>query len=137
VPPAVHLFTDFVFANISESFWNATSPSGTLLPRRKRQIIAARGKVPMSSASDRLRSTSTPDGSIVLNVENGKMFRLNPIGSLILTLLNTGTPIPQVLEEISRQCHIEVETIREDVLHFLSTLDAFGLLDRNVTESRR
>jgi hypothetical protein len=65
------------------------------------------------------------------------MFRLNPVGSLILTLLNTGTPIPQVLEEISRQCHVEVETIREDVLDFLRTLDAFGLLDRNATESRR
>ncbi|MGC1907167.1 MAG: PqqD family protein [Candidatus Acidiferrum sp.] len=91
----------------------------------------------MSSASDRLRSASTPDGSVVLNVENGTMFRLNPVGSLILTLLNTGTPIPQVLEEISRQCHVEVETIREDVLDFLRTLDAFGLLDRNATESRR
>jgi hypothetical protein len=91
----------------------------------------------MSSASDRFRSASTPDGSVVLNVEDGKMFRLNPIGSLILTLLNTGTPIPQVLEEISRQCHVEVETIREDVLHFFSTLDALGLLDRNQTESRR
>jgi hypothetical protein len=91
----------------------------------------------MSSASDRLRSASTPDGSVVLNVENGKIFRLNPIGSLILTRLNTGTPIPQVLEEISRQCHVQVETIRDDVLHFLSTLDAFGLLDRDATEPRR
>jgi hypothetical protein len=91
----------------------------------------------MSPGSERLRTAHTPDGGIVLDVENGTMFRLNPIGSQILCLLKTGTPITQVVEEISHKYQVEVETVREDVMHFFTTLEALGLLDRNAADYHR
>ncbi len=91
----------------------------------------------MSPGSKRLRTAHTPDGGIVLDVESGKMFRLNPVGSQILCLLHKGTSIADVVEEISQEYQVEVETVREDLLHFFTTLEALGLLDRKVTDSHR
>jgi hypothetical protein len=82
-----------------------------------------------------LRSVDTSDGTVVLDVETGKMFRLNPVGAQILCLLKQGTPIGQVEEVISREYHVEIETAREDVRHFLTALAACGLVDRNAADS--
>jgi hypothetical protein len=91
----------------------------------------------MSSGLERLRTAHTPDGGIVLDVESGKMFRLNPIGCQILCQLRKGASIPQVVEEIHQEYQVEVEIVREDLLHFFTTLEALGLLDRKVTDSNR
>jgi hypothetical protein len=92
-------------------------------------------KVPMRRVLKQLRSVDTPDGTVVLDVETGKMFRLNPIGAQILCLLKQSAPIGQVEEVISREYHVEIETAREDVRHFLTALADCGLVDRNAADS--
>ena len=82
-----------------------------------------------------MRSVDTPDGSVVLNVENGKMFRLNPIGMRILSLLNQGVPTDRISEEISREFGVDLETVREDVRNFFMSLNDSGLVDSDVTVS--
>jgi hypothetical protein len=77
----------------------------------------------------------TPDGSIFLNVEDGKMFRLNPIGMRILSLLNRGVPADRISEEISRDYGVDLETVREDVRNFFKSLNDSGLVDSKVTAS--
>jgi Coenzyme PQQ synthesis protein D (PqqD) len=89
----------------------------------------------MRRVLEQLRSVDTPDGTVVLDVETGKMFRLNPVGAQILSLLKQGTPIGQVEEVISREYHVEIEAVREDVRHFLTALAACGLADRNAADS--
>jgi hypothetical protein len=89
----------------------------------------------MPPIGDRFRSVDTPEGSVLLNVENGKMFRLNPIGMRILSLLNRGVPTDRISEEISRDYHIDLETVREDVRTFLTSLNDCGLVDSDVTRS--
>jgi hypothetical protein len=85
----------------------------------------------MGRALERLRTVDTADGSIVLDVETGKMFRLNPIGAQILGLLRQDIPIPRVAEVISREYNVEVEAVRADVLHFFTALTNCGLVDRS------
>jgi len=82
-----------------------------------------------------LRSVDTPDGSVVLNVENGKMFRLNPIGMRILSLLNQGVPTDRISEEISRDYGVDLETVREDVRNFFTSLNDRGLVGSDATLS--
>jgi hypothetical protein len=84
---------------------------------------------------EQLRCVDTPDGTVVLDVETGKMFRLNPVGAQILRLLKQGTPIGQVEEVISREYHVEIEAVRKDVRHFFTALAACGLADRNAADS--
>jgi hypothetical protein len=89
----------------------------------------------MRRVLEQLRSVDTPDGTVVLDVETGKMFRLNPVGAQILRLLEQGTPIGQIEEVISREYNVEFETVREDVRHFFTALAACGLVDRNAADS--
>ena len=89
----------------------------------------------MPPIRNRLRSVETPDGSVVLNVENGKMFRLNPIGMRILSLLDQGVPTDRISEEISREFGVDLETVREDVRNFFMSLNDSGLVDSDVTVS--
>jgi hypothetical protein len=89
----------------------------------------------MPPIGDRFRSVDTPEGSVLLNVEDGKMFRLNPIGMRILSLLNQGVPTDRISEEISRDYGVELETVREDVRNFFKSLNDSGLVDSNVTAS--
>ena len=89
----------------------------------------------MPPIRNRLRSVETPDGSVVLNVENGKMFRLNPMGMRILSLLSQGVPTDRISEEISREFGVDLETVREDVRNFFMSLNDSGLVDSDVTVS--
>ena len=89
----------------------------------------------MPPIGDRFRSVDTPDGSVLLNVEDGKMFRLNPIGMRILSLLNQGVPADRISEEISRDYGVDLETVREDVRNFFKSLNDSGLVDSDVTVS--
>jgi PqqD family protein of HPr-rel-A system len=83
----------------------------------------------MAALLDRLRSVDSPDGGVVLNIENGKMFRLNPIGMRILARLNQGTPAADIVDEISRDYSVDPQIAREDFKTFLAALQACGLVD--------
>jgi ubiquitin-protein ligase len=87
----------------------------------------------MSLTGDRFRSVDTPDGSVLLNVENGKMFRLNAIGMRILSLLNQRVPTDRISEEISRDYSVDPETVREDVRDFCTSLNNSGLIHSGTT----
>jgi hypothetical protein len=79
--------------------------------------------------SDNLQTVLTADGGVLLDVRRGKMFRLNPLGSKILELLKTGNSLPQIVEEISRECAISPVVVREDLEEFLRNLETCGLID--------
>ena len=89
----------------------------------------------MPPIGDRFRSVETPDGSVVLDVRSGKMFRLNPIGMRILSLLNQGVPADRISEEISRDYGVDLKTVGEDVRNFFTSLNDCGLVDPDVTRS--
>lgn len=99
------------------------------------QLSPAWWKDLMGRVLERLRTVDTADGSVVLDVDTGKMFRLNPIGAQILGLLNQDTPIPRVVEMISREYNVEIEAARADVVHFFTALANCGLVDRSAADS--
>ena len=57
-----------------------------------------------------VRSTRNEDGGIVLDIDHGQMFRLNPVGALILESIGKGCAETEIAKEISRQCSIGEET---------------------------
>jgi len=77
---------------------------------------------PMLIISSAIRRTRTPDGGILLDVERGRMFCLNPVASKILDLLDEGCDRAQIVDQLSAAYDADVEVVRVDVRDFLEAL---------------
>jgi hypothetical protein len=84
----------------------------------------------MKSLADSIRRTSNADGGIVLDLRRGSMFRVNPLGSRILDLLERGEPLPRIAEQISAEFGVALEVVQADLKEFLDSLDRHGVLER-------
>ena len=82
----------------------------------------------MYEVSAGVRSTRNEDGGIVLDIEHGQMFRLNPVGALILDSLRKGCAETEIAKQISRQYSISEETAIADVREFLQSLQEHKLV---------
>jgi hypothetical protein len=76
----------------------------------------------MLAISNAIRRTQTPDGAVLLDVERGQMFCLNPVGSKILELLDTGRDEGQIAQQVSEEYSADLDTVRGDVHEFLEAL---------------
>jgi hypothetical protein len=75
-----------------------------------------------------VRSTRNEDGGIVLDIDHGQMFRLNPVGALILESIGKGCTETEIAKEISQQCSIGEETAVADVREFVKSLEEYKLV---------
>jgi Coenzyme PQQ synthesis protein D (PqqD) len=75
-----------------------------------------------------VRSTRNEDGGIVLDIDHGQMFRLNPVGALILQLLGNGCAEAEIAQEIARQYNTNEEIVLADVREFLQSLEEHKLV---------
>jgi hypothetical protein len=75
-----------------------------------------------------VRSTRSEDGAIVLDIDHGQMFRLNPAGALILESLGKGCGETEIAQEIVRQYNISEERASADIREFLQSLAAYKLV---------
>ena len=82
----------------------------------------------MYELSTGVRSTRDEDGGIVLDIDRGQMFRLNPVGALILESLGKGCAEAEIAQEISRQYNISEEAASADLREFLQSLEAHKLV---------
>ena len=82
----------------------------------------------MYAVSAGVRSIRNEDGGIVLDIDHGQMFRLNPVGALILESLGKGCAETEIAKEISHQYSISEETAIADVREFLKSLEEHRLV---------
>ena len=82
----------------------------------------------MRTVSAGVRSTRNEDGGTVLDIEHGQMFRLNPVGALILESLGKGCTETEIAKKISRQYSIGEETVLADVREFVKSLEQHKLV---------
>ena len=82
----------------------------------------------MYEVSVGIRSIRNEDGGIVLDIDHCQMFRLNPVGALILESLAKGSAETEIAKEISRQYSISEETAAADVHEFLRSLEQHKLV---------
>jgi hypothetical protein len=87
--------------------------------------------MPNTTAS--IRSTQTQDGRILLDIQQGKLFSVNLIGSKILGLIESGWDEPRIADEISRAYQVPVEVSREDVHEFICSLHKHHILAPKVS----
>ncbi|MCU1302681.1 MAG: hypothetical protein JWQ87_2965 [Candidatus Sulfotelmatobacter sp.] len=82
----------------------------------------------MYRVADTIRSTHNQDGAVVLNIRQGQMFNLNPVGSRILELLKSGSTEADVIDEISRQFGADRAVVERDVQEFVASLKQHQLV---------
>lgn len=82
----------------------------------------------MYRVSDGVRSTHGQDGAIVLDIHQGQMFNLNPVGSRILELLESGSTEADIVETISREFNASQDIVENDVHEFIGSLKEHKLV---------
>ncbi len=83
---------------------------------------------PLYRVSDGVRSTHGQDGAIVLDIHQGQMFNLNPVGSRILELLESGSAEADIVDTISREFGANREVVENDVREFIGSLKEHKLV---------
>jgi len=78
--------------------------------------------------SAEIRSARNADGGIVLDIDRGLMFRLNPVGALILEAIGKGCSEIEIAQEIAQLCSISEETAVADVREFVKSLKQHGVV---------
>jgi hypothetical protein len=81
----------------------------------------------MSQEPEQPRSVHTAEGGIVLDIRSGKMFSLNPAGSLIFQLLERSLPEERIVEELVNRFDISIDVARTDLNEFRRALKQHAL----------
>ena len=82
----------------------------------------------MHKVADSIRSTHGQDGAIVLDVKQGQLFNLNPVGSRIFDLIEHGVSEAEIVNVISREFTTNKEVVANDVRDFINSLREHELL---------
>lgn len=82
----------------------------------------------MYQVSDGVRSTRNQDGGVLLDIQRGKILRLNFTGALILEQLQQGQSQSQIADGISQEFSISREVVHRDVDDFMKSLEQQHLL---------
>jgi hypothetical protein len=88
----------------------------------------------MSKLSQAVRTTTNGDGAVVLNVENGQLFNVNPVGSRILEWLKNGSPESEIVDRVSSEFNVGRSRAETDTREFIQVLRDHGLLEKQNSE---
>jgi coenzyme PQQ synthesis protein D (PqqD) len=80
--------------------------------------------------SRQARLTLGRDGAIVLQIQLGEVFSLNPLGTRILTLLQEGHAEPDIVNSLCVEYPEEARAIPRDVFEFVQLLERLQVVER-------
>jgi len=90
----------------------------------------------MLTISRSARLSKSSDGGILLDVERGLVFSLNPVGIRIVELLQDGNNALRLANSISQEFRISQEIARKDIADFLTAFQEQHLLNDTCPNSR-
>ena len=77
-----------------------------------------------------VRETASEDGAVLLDIEQGICFSLNPIGLKIWELLKTHHSVDEIADELAQSFPVSRSQLLSDVVEFLQSLEAKRLIHR-------
>jgi hypothetical protein len=90
----------------------------------------------MYRVAEGIRSAHGQDGAVVLDIRQGQMFNLNPVGARILAHLETGADESAIVGKICEQFQMSREIVENDVREFLAALEQHHLLEDSRPNSK-
>ena len=85
----------------------------------------------MLTLSSTIRRTDSPDGAVLLDIEQGFIFSLNPVGRKVLDLIEAGCREQEIPSRICETYRAESDAVRTDVQQFIEALRQHGILRPN------
>jgi Coenzyme PQQ synthesis protein D (PqqD) len=76
----------------------------------------------MLTLSPGARLSKSQDGGILLDLDHGVFFSLNPVGARIVELLQGASGLPSIVQVIVREFRTPEEIVKNDVDNFLASL---------------
>ena len=88
--------------------------------------------------SSGVRETASEDGAVLLDIEQGICFSLNPVGLRIWEMLKNRQSVDQIADTLAQDFPVPRSQLVSDVLEFLQALETKRLILRpSDTASRR
>lgn len=81
--------------------------------------------------SDGVKNINTQDGAVLLDIDQGLCFSMNPVGARIWELLKTNRSIDDIADILASEFSVAREQVLEDVQEFLVQLENQHLLVSN------
>lgn len=78
--------------------------------------------------SGHVRSTFNPDGVVLMDIQGGNIFNLNPSGSVIWQQIAKGSPIDEIAQIVSKRFDISFEQALKDVKELIEQLRTHNLI---------
>jgi hypothetical protein len=79
----------------------------------------------------RVRETASDDGAVLLDIEQGICFGLNPVGLKIWELLKTHHSVDEIADDLAQDFLVSRSQLLCDVVEFLQSLEAKRLIRRS------
>jgi Coenzyme PQQ synthesis protein D (PqqD) len=78
-----------------------------------------------------VRETASEDGAVLLDIEQGICFSLNPVGSRIWELLKRRYSVDQIVDSMTHDFPVSRSQLLADIVEFLQSLEAKRLIHRS------
>jgi hypothetical protein len=78
--------------------------------------------------SNSVREIENQDGAVLLDIQQGLCFGLNPIGSKIWNMMKQEQSFDHIVDNLAAEFSIPKEQVRGDVMEFATLLNQKGLL---------
>ena len=123
-------------ARISAAKMFLTDPQGKELFFRNGRVPAGRREMQDRIITEDMviapgvRETASEDGAVLLDIEQGICFSLNPVGLKIWELLKTHHSVDEIADELAQSFPVSRSQLLSDVVEFLHSLEAKHLLHR-------
>jgi hypothetical protein len=75
-----------------------------------------------------VRETASEDGAVLLDVEQGICFSLNPVGLRIWTMLRQQLSLEQMIDSLEREFHAPRPELAADICDFVRQLEVKNLI---------
>lgn len=66
--------------------------------------------------------------AVILSLENGKYYGMNPVGARIWELLQNSATLPEIEQTLLSEYDVDEEMCREEIASFLEQMIAEGLI---------
>ena len=78
--------------------------------------------------SNSVREMESQDGAVLLDIQQGLCFSVNPIGSKIWQMMKQELSFDRIVDNLVAEFSIPKEQVRVDVMEFVTLLNQKGLL---------
>jgi hypothetical protein len=82
----------------------------------------------MYRVCETVRANHGPDGAVVLDIQRGRVIRLNITGSFIFERLQQGDPESAIVDGMSQRFCVSRDIAKMDVNEFLNSMEQEGLI---------